>query len=277
MRKNVKIPAAIKDQKPDPYRRTMAVGKNKQSSKNGKGLKKKAVDPFARKDWFDIKAPSTFEHRNVGKTLINRSTGLKNAADGLKGRVVEVCLADLQGSEDHAYRKVKLRVDEVQGKNLLTNFHGMDFTTDKLRSLVRKWQSLVEANVTVKTADDYILRVFAIAFTKRQPNQIKKTTYAQLSKLREVRKRMIEIMQREVLNVTLAQLTQKLIPEVIGREIEKLTQTILPLQNVHIRKVKLLKAPKFDLGALMGLHGEAVAEEKGKKVGGFKDVVLEQV
>lgn len=249
----------------------MAVGKNKRLSKGKKGMKKKAVDPFAKKEWFDIKAPSTFERRDVGKTLINKSTGLKNAADGLKGRVFEVCLADLQGSEDHAYRKIKLRVDEVQGKNLLTNFHGMDFTSDKLRSLVRKWQSLVEANVTVKTADDHVLRVFAIAFTKRQPNQVRKTTYAQSSKLREVRKKMIEIMQREVANVTLAQLTAKLIPEVIGREIEKSTQSILPLQNIHIRKVKLLKQPKFDLGSLLALHGEGSTDDKGKKVSsGFK-------
>ncbi|KAK7683003.1 ribosomal protein S1A [Cerrena zonata] len=234
----------------------MAVGKNKRLSKGKKGLKKRVVDPFTKKEWYDIKAPSTFENRNVGKTLINKSTGLKNAADGLKGRVVEVCLADLQGSEDHSYRKVKLRVDEVQ---------------------VRKWQSLVEANVTVKTADDYVLRVFAIAFTKRQANQVKKTTYAKSSKLREVRKKMIEIMQREVSNVTLSQLTSKLIPEVIGREIEKSTQTILPLQNIHIRKVKLLKQPKFDLGALMSLHGEGTTDDKGKKVSGFKDVVLESV
>ncbi|ODV94445.1 hypothetical protein PACTADRAFT_51281 [Pachysolen tannophilus NRRL Y-2460] len=256
----------------------MAVGKNKRLSKGKKGIKKRVVDPFTRKDWFDIKAPSTFENRNVGKTLINRSTGLKNAADGLKGRIVEVCLADLQGSEDHSYKKIKLRVDEVQGKNLLTNFHGFDFTSDKIRSLVRKWQSLVECNVTVKTSDDYVLRVFAIAFTKRQSNQVKKTTYAQTSQLRSIRKKMTEIMQREVSNSTLAQLTTKLIPEVIGREMEKATQSIYPLQNVHIRKVKLLKQPKFDLGSLLALHGEGSSEEKGKKVStGFKDVVLETV
>merc|ERR1711890_183470 len=146
----------------------MAVGKNKRLSKGKKGLKKRVVDPFTRKEWFDIKAPTTFENRAVGKTLINKSTGLKNAADGLKGRVIEVNLADLQGSEDHAYKKVKLRVDEVQGKNLLTNFHGIDFTSDKLRSLVRKWQSLVEANVTVKTAEDYLRSVFQVERNQKE-------------------------------------------------------------------------------------------------------------
>ena len=256
----------------------MAIGKNKRLSKGKKGLKKRVVDPFTKKEWYDIKAPTTFEHRDVGKTLINKSTGLKHAADGLKGRVFEFNLADLQGSEDHAYKKIKLRVDEVQGKNLLTNFHGMDFTTDKLKSLVRKWQSLVEANVTVKTADDYVLRVFCIAFTRRQSNQIKKTSYAQSSKLREVRKKMIEIMTKEVSNSTLAQLTGKLIPEAIGGEIEKATQAIIPLQNVHIRKVKLLKQPKFDLGNLLSLHGESSVDSKGKKTStGFKDVILETV
>ncbi|KAH3683712.1 hypothetical protein WICPIJ_005331, partial [Wickerhamomyces pijperi] len=89
----------------------MAVGKNKRLSKGKKGLKKRVVDPFTRKEWYDIKAPSTFENRNVGKTLVNKSTGLKNAHDYLKGRIVEVSLADLQGSEDHSYKNIKLRVD----------------------------------------------------------------------------------------------------------------------------------------------------------------------
>ena len=61
------------------------------------------------------------------------------ASDGLKGRVFEVSLADLQNDEI-AFRKFKLICEEIQGKNCLTNFHGMDMTTDKLRSLVKKWQ-----------------------------------------------------------------------------------------------------------------------------------------
>jgi len=49
----------------------------------------------------------------------------------------------------------------------------------------------------------------------------------------------------------LKELVRKFIPESIGKEIEKATSSIYPLQNVFIRKVKILKAPKFDLGKLM--------------------------
>ena len=69
--------------------------------------------------------------------------------------------------------------EDVQGKNVLTNFHGMDLTRDKLCSMVKKWQTLIEAHIDVKTTDSYLLRMFAIGFTKKKPYQSKKTCYAQ--------------------------------------------------------------------------------------------------
>ncbi|KAI3469610.1 hypothetical protein Pfo_026273 [Paulownia fortunei] len=243
----------------------MAVGKNKRISKGKKGGKKKASDPFAKKDWYDIKAPSVFNTRNVGKTLVTRTQGTKIASEGLKHRVFEVSLADLQGDEDHALRKIRLRAEDVQGKNVLTNFWGMDFTTDKLRSLVRKWQSLIEAHVDVKTTDNYTLRMFCIAFTKKRVNQQKRTCYAQSSQIRQIRRKMREIMVNQAQSCDLKDLVQKFIPESIGKEIEKATSSIYPLQNVFIRKVKILKAPKFDLGRLMEVHGD-YSEDVGVKL-----------
>ena len=62
---------------------------------------------------------------------------LEIASDGLKGRVLDVSLADLTNNQDDSFRKIQLEIQEVQGKNCLANFYGMDMTSDKLRSLVK--------------------------------------------------------------------------------------------------------------------------------------------
>eukprot|EP00918_Siedleckia_nematoides_P026248 GHVU01056570.1.p1 GENE.GHVU01056570.1~~GHVU01056570.1.p1 ORF type:complete len:266 (+),score=49.82 GHVU01056570.1:24-821(+) len=245
----------------------MAVGKNKRLSKGGKkGSKKKVADPFSKKDWYDVKAPSMFNIRQIGKTLVTRTQGTKIASDGLKGRVFEVSLADLQNDEV-AFRKFRLIAEDVQGRNLLTNFHGMSLTTDKLRSMVKKWQTLIEANIDVKTTDGYLLRMFCVGFTKKRQNQVKKTCYAQKAQILAIRKKMVEIMQREVAANDMKEVVNKLIPDSIGKDIEKACQGIYPLYEVYVRKVKILKKPKFDLGRLMDLHGEGTGAKRTVKTG----------
>jgi len=250
----------------------MAIGKNKRLTKGGKkGGKKKVADPFSKKDWYDIKAPANFETRNIGRTLVTRTTGTKIASDALKGRVFESSLGDLIKLDDEdSYRKFRFICEDVQGRHCLTNFHGMDITTDRLRMLVKKWQTLIEAQADVRTSDGYLLRVFCIGFTQKMRGQITKTSYAQHTQIKAIRKKMVEIMTRDIAGSELKEVVNKLIPNSIGQEIEKLCRGIYPLQNVNIRKVKVLKKPKFDVARLMEMHGESytsvTVDEKGQRV-----------
>jgi len=242
----------------------MAVGKNKKLGKKKKGTQKK-IDPFLRKEFFKIRAPAAFKVPNVGYTVATKTTGNKTSKESLMGRVIEVALGDLQtnvadkAEEADTFRKIKLRVEEVSGNTVLTNFYGLDLTTDKLRSLVRKWFTLIEVSVDVKTADGYALRIFCIGFTQKLKNQQRKTSYAQSAQVKQIRKRMSEIITREASSVSLNDLVLKFIPETIGKEIERKTHGIYPLQNVMIRKVKMLKSPKTDVQKLYEIHGGADA------------------
>jgi len=250
----------------------MAFGKNKRISKKGKGGKKKVADPMTKKEWYDIKAPNPFDKRIVGKTLCTRTSGTRIASDRLKGRVFEVSLADLnQKSEQLAWRKMKLCVEDVQGRNCMTNFHGMDITRDKICQFIRKWQNIIEANTEVKTQDGYVLRIFCIAFTTRVPEkQLKKTSYAQMSQIKAIRKKMVEIINKEASSVNLTELVRKFVTEYIGEQIKKAVQFIYPVTNVTIRKVKTLKKPKFDITKLNELYKETAATT-GKTITGGKN------
>merc|ERR1719498_618850 len=107
----------------------------------------------------------------------------------------------------------------------------MSLTRDKQAMLVKKGHTLIEAHCKAKT-----------------------TCYAGSAQIRRIRKKMVEVMQREASKSQLRELVKKLIPEALGTEIEKVTRSIFPLQNCLIRKVKMLKKPKFDLTKLMELH-----------------------
>jgi len=232
-----------------------------------KVAKKRVIDPFARKEWYDIRAPSIFKNQYVGKTFVNQTQGKVLASDGLKGRVFEASLADLNKDEDRAYRTISFVAEAVEGNQVLTGFHGMSLTTDKLKSLVRKWQSLIESVIEVKTTDNYVIRMFCIGFTKKRSNQKKITCYAQSSQIRQIRKKMVDIMSREASTCDIRALFQKFITESISKQVELECQGIYPLQNVFIRKAKILKRPVFDAFKMINLHNETtVAEDIGAPV-----------
>jgi small subunit ribosomal protein S3Ae len=219
---------------------SMAVGKNKRLSKGKKGKGKKAVDPFKEKEWYELKAPAVFTHRNIGKTIVSRTKGTHVASEALKGRIVEANLADLNKDEDAFFRKFKLEILDVENRTAKTQFYGMDFTTDKVRSLVKKWQTLIDTHLDVTTTDGYKLRLFCVAFTKKRQNCLRKTYYASSAQIKMIRKKIFEIMAKESA-CELKDLIKKFVAETIGSAIEKASEVALP----NDAPFRLLKIPAF--------------------------------
>ncbi|MCD7452958.1 hypothetical protein HAX54_018927 [Datura stramonium] len=133
----------------------LAVSENKERISKEEGRKKKAADPYIKKDWYDIKAPSVFEIKNVGKTLVTRTQGTKD-----------------------------------------------------------------------------ILH----CFTKEASNQQKRTCYAQSSQIRQIRRKMVEIMRNQASSCDLKELVAKFIPESIGRDIESSFKHIPPAKCLHSKE-----------------------------------------
>jgi len=184
-----------------------------------------------------------FGERNIGLTLGNKSVNVSRTIDCLKNRNYKVNLSDVKNMEDSSYKKLVFKCFNYDEKNCLTGFYGLDTSRDKFFSLVRKWQTIIETNSDIRTKDGYFLRVFLVAFSRKRRNQTKKTSYIKASHIRTIRRKMDEILIKEGTSCIMKDLIPKLISEKLVDEIGFYGSKIYPLQNVIVRKVKVLERP----------------------------------
>ena len=208
-----------------------------------------------------------FQNRKFTKSPVNVSAGKKLSSDAMKGRVFELNLGDLN-TASAPHKKIKLIVDDAtdaRAKLALTNFYGMDTTKDHLCSLIRKWHTLIETFVDVKTSDGFLLRFFPIAFTASSgKKQLKATTYAQRSQVKLIRRKMVEVITKEVSKCALKDVVVKLITDKIPTEITQQAKKIFPVHNCIIRKVKTVKRPRFDISQLLSIQSDIVVVAETK-------------
>lgn len=132
----------------------------------------------------------------------------------------------------------------------------MDVTRDKTCTVVKKWQTTIEAFVDVKTSDGYFIRIFTVGFTQKRKTQMRATCYATTGQQKQIRGKMMEIMIQEASKSTLKQLAQKFLEKVIEKRVGKECNKIFPLQNILVTRVKMIKKPKFDITRLMEMYSE---------------------
>jgi len=185
------------------------------------------------------------------------------ARKALENRTFTINLGDLQNNDkqnandDMNWKKFKFQVEETFGDKLLTQWNGMEITRDKRCSLIRKWHTMLECFVDAKTTDGYVLRVKSLAFTKKQPTQIKKNCYAKNSQRHTIRAKMREIIKGHITGTDLKGFVKKLTksgPGGIGSDIRKSCQMHFPLKVALIEKVKVVRKPKKDVAKIMEQH-----------------------
>ena len=147
----------------------MAKGKNKKLSKKGKLVKKGEKHPFTKKEWFSVVAPAALrDSKAIGWTCCKKPTGTQIVSDFLKNRVAEMSYADITNSAKDVSKRVKLLIEDIQGSSCFTSFHSYELAREKVSSMLKKRQTLVEIITEVKTSDGVIFRIFVYAVTSRQ-------------------------------------------------------------------------------------------------------------
>jgi len=245
----------------------MAIGKNKRLSKKGKGKNKKKTDAFEKKQWFKLKMPkipTAIKVSHYGWIPANKTAQGVLVEDRLYDRVCTIRCGDLDEKpkpdslEDlTTATNLKLRIAKTSLNNMecWLDFNGLELTKDKRCQLLKKWISLIEAQVDIKTSDNFVFRIFGMALTKKQDGQCKKTAYAKTSQVKRIRKRMQEIMVNELAEKTTKEFVSRLLVDKCGDAFKKELNFIFPIKDACIRKVKLIKRPnKEDLRRITDLH-----------------------
>lgn len=210
----------------------------KKGSKKGKSRQKE--NKFSKKKFFNLTSVSPFAESTHGQTCHTRLRSKQELKPFLVGRTFAVNQGDLAGDNRETHRSFCFKVGDVKGHDCVSYFNGMYVAQDKMSGMVRKWHSLVEANMELTTKCGSTWRFFVAAVTRRRAGQTGKTCYLQASEVKHIRKIMFEVLREEVEGLDTDKLMKKLSTESIGKIIEVRCAEIHPL-NCVVRKVKPIK------------------------------------
>ena len=220
----------------------MAKGKNKQISKKGKVAKKGDRHPFTKKEWFQVMAPPALkESKMVGWTCCKKPVGTQIISDFLKFRVAEISLSDITDNGKDVSKKIKVQLDDIVGNSCFTSFYEYELCREKLSSMLKKRQSLVEVISEVKTKEGVIFRVIVFAVTSKRYGQQKINSYAQSSKIRLFRKKVNAELIKLAAERSANDFVHEIVTDAINPKIEVVGSEIIPGIKLTIAKLKISK------------------------------------
>ena len=145
------------------------------------------------------------------------------------GRRLETILYNLTKLPTHFYIKVKFKINKVDGSNAYTEFDGLEYFREYIRSLFQRGTSYVDVYREVEV-DGVRFRLFIDIFTPKRINTSRK---------RAIRR----LIHRYIDSLTYndrEKFLNDLIYGVIDNEVVKLSRKIYPVRWAAVTKVKKL-------------------------------------
>lgn len=179
------------------------------------------------KRWYDVLAPEQFDRKVIGKTPADEP-------DMIPGRTLETTLGEITDNASENNTKLTFKITDVGSDAAYTEFIKHQLTRDYVRSLVRRGASKVDASLSVRTSDDYRLKVKPVAFTTKKANH---------SQERAIRARMVEMVREAANDRTYEAFMDSIVHGRLSSAIYTDAKTIYPLRRVEIEKATVLARP----------------------------------
>jgi ribosomal protein S3AE len=115
-------------------------------------VKKKTVDNWKKKKWYNVHADPVFDSKEIGKTI-----ALENKH--VVGRIIKKSLNDLTSNIRDSGHVVNFKINKVTGTTADTEIDEFNTKIANLKRLVRRGKSKIENIVYVETKDGKKLKV----------------------------------------------------------------------------------------------------------------------
>ena len=185
-------------------------------------------DKWRDKQWIIVNAPPAFEKVPLNYIPISDI----NTA---KGRVIENTLYDVLKQDPSQHQtKIFVQIDKINSGIASTVFKGHEYAKEFLRSLIRRGSSMVNYVHDYTTADGYVFRVSATAFSQRRINS---------SKQHEIRLTMNNILSERIPQLSLNDFVKEVTMGKLSSDLMDISKKIAVIRHVVIRKTKLISSP----------------------------------
>ena len=188
---------------------------------------KKVRDKWRSKEWYSVYTPAYFGEQVV-------ATIPSEDPKKLIGRVVETTLYDITGDFSHQSTKLYFLIVSVTGDRADTILKSHEYSTDYLRSLVRRGSTRIDGIFTASTSDKYMTRVSVVSFSHGR---------IQRSQEHAIRQVMGKVAAEKAVKLTYSQFCHEIVLGKMGSDVYNEAKKICPLRHVGVRKSKLLSMP----------------------------------